>query len=91
MSKAGYPWISELGQFPKPTTPNRPPRRLRIGRWGHGLAVRIPQGLSKLLNLQAGDELELRLLASGELRLTPTPRRSRLLLSAALQELMQPQ
>jgi antitoxin component of MazEF toxin-antitoxin module len=53
--------------------------------------VRIPQGLSKLLNLQAGDELELRLLASGELRLTPTLRRSRLLLSAALQELMQPQ
>jgi antitoxin component of MazEF toxin-antitoxin module len=88
VSEAGYPWISELGHSPQPT-PNHP-RRLRIGRWGHGLAVRLPQGLSKLLNLQHGDELELRLLASGELRLTPTLRRGRLALSAALEELVEP-
>jgi antitoxin component of MazEF toxin-antitoxin module len=42
------------------------------------------------LNLQHGDELELRLLASGELRLTPTLRRGRIALSAALEELVEP-
>ncbi len=88
LSKLGYPWISELGQFSPPTT-THPPRRLRIGRWGHGLAVRLPQGLSKLLSLQHGDELELRVLASGELLLTPTLRRSRVALSAALEQLVQ--
>jgi antitoxin component of MazEF toxin-antitoxin module len=53
--------------------------------------VRLPQALSTLLNLQPGDELELRLLSSGELRLTPTIRRGRLALSAALEALVQPQ
>jgi antitoxin component of MazEF toxin-antitoxin module len=51
--------------------------------------VRLPQGLSKLLSLQHGDELELRVLASGELLLTPTLRRSRVALSAALEQLVQ--
>ena len=49
------------------------------------LAVRLPQGLSALLRLQMGDELELQLLSSAQLLLTPAPRRSRLALCAALQ------
>jgi antitoxin component of MazEF toxin-antitoxin module len=80
----------DIHGYPSLDTPRSQHRRLRIGRWGHGLAVRLPQGLSKLLNLQHGDELELRLLASGELRLTPTLRRGRIALSAALEELVEP-
>jgi antitoxin component of MazEF toxin-antitoxin module len=53
------------------------------------LAIRLPQALSALLNLHLGDELELRLLASGQLLLTPAPRRSRLALCAALEEAIQ--
>jgi len=99
-SKTGYPWISRLGHAPPPhpasqahsqqhginahSTPVQP-RRLRIGRWGNVLAVRLPQALSNLLRLQLGDDLELQLLPSGQLLLTPTPRRSRLALCEALQ------
>jgi antitoxin component of MazEF toxin-antitoxin module len=49
------------------------------------LAVRLPQALSELLHLQLGDELQLQLLASGRLMLTPQPRRSRVALCDALQ------
>jgi antitoxin component of MazEF toxin-antitoxin module len=49
------------------------------------LAVRLPQALSDLLRLQMGDELELQLLRSGQVLLTPAIRRSRLALDAALQ------
>ena len=80
MSIGGYPWISAYGH-----QRTRPSRTLRIGRWGNVLAVRLPQGLSALLRLQMGDELELQLLSSGQLLLTPAPRRSRLALCAALQ------
>jgi antitoxin component of MazEF toxin-antitoxin module len=50
------------------------------------LAVRLPQALSDLLRLQMGDELELQLLSSGQVLLTPAIRRSRLALDAALQQ-----
>ena len=98
----GYPWISNRGQSPctnqtlpsaAPTTnpiPSATQRRLlRIGRWGNVLAVRLPQALSKLLNVQLGDELELSVLASGQLLLTAVPRRSRLALCAQLRESLQ--
>jgi len=78
----GYPWISGHGTPPTPT-PRTP--TLRIGRWGNVLAVRLPQGLCNLLRLQRGDSLELQLLRSGQLLLTPRPRRSRLALCEALQ------
>lgn len=80
LSDSGYPWISADGHQPGPTS-----RTLRIGRWGNVLAVRLPQGLSALLQLQMGDDLEVKLLSSAQLLLTPAPRRSRLALCAALQ------
>ena len=65
-----------------------PPRRrtLRIGRWGNVLAIRLPQGLSALLQLQMGDELELQVLSSAQVLLTPAIRRSRLALCDALEQ-----
>ena len=91
-SAAGYPWISGHGAprgatHPTPTNPTstHPAPSLRIGRWGNVLAVRLPQRLCGLLRLQLGDSLELQVLRSGELLLTPKPRRSRLALCEALQ------
>jgi len=93
LSKGGYPWISGSGHAATTTPhhrqtaqdPHPRPRTLRIGRWGNVLAVRLPQALSDLLRLQMGDELELQLLSSGQVLLTPAIRRSRLALDAALQ------
>lgn len=82
LTSNGYPWISGRGTPPAPTHPKP---TLRIGRWGNVLAVRLPQGLCNLLRLQRGDTLELQLLRSGQLLLTPRPRRSRLALCEALQ------
>jgi antitoxin component of MazEF toxin-antitoxin module len=91
LSATGYPWISSCGDAPTSHTRGQPaasrqPRPLRIGRWGNVLAVRLPQALCTLLHLQLGDDLDLQLLSSGQLLLTPAPRRSRLALCAALQE-----
>ena len=80
LSQPGYPWISASGHSPTP-----PPKTLRIGRWGNVLAVRLPQALSALLRLQMGDALELQLLSSGQMQLSPAPRRSRLALCEALE------
>jgi antitoxin component of MazEF toxin-antitoxin module len=82
LTRHGYPWISGRGTPPAPTHPTP---TLRIGRWGNVLAVRLPQGLCNLLRLQRGDTLDLQLLRSGQLLLTPRPRRSRLALCEALQ------
>lgn len=32
---------------------------MRIAKWGNSLAVRIPANVVKLLNLEAGDEVEI--------------------------------
>lgn len=90
VTNPGYPRISGSGHSPATNHPHQPTRTprarvLRIGRWGNVLAVRLPQALSELLHLQLGDELQLQLLASGRLMLTPQPRRSRVALCDALQ------
>ena len=82
VSADGYPRISNCGH---PPTPLLPTRTLQIGRWGNVLALRLPQALSQLLHLQQGDRLQLQLLSSGELLLTPRTRRSRFALADQLE------
>jgi antitoxin component of MazEF toxin-antitoxin module len=43
----------------------------RVGRWGSSLSVRLPASLCAVAGIKAGDEVELRLLSSGCIRVRP--------------------
>jgi antitoxin MazE len=54
------------------------PTETLIAKWGHSLAVRLPQAIAKEARLAEGDRLSLELDAAGGIVLRPTRRRYRL-------------
>lgn len=42
---------------------------MKVARWGNSLAVRLPKSVTEALSLKEGDDLELRVDATGEVRL----------------------
>lgn len=52
---------------------------MRVDRWGNSLAVRIPGSVVDALNLQEGDEIELRAVDWRELDLVRKPTRNELI------------
>ena len=51
------------------------PAETLIAKWGHSLAVRIPQAVAKEARLAEGDRLSLELEAGGSIVLRPARRR----------------
>ena len=51
------------------------PAETPIAKWGHSLAVRIPQAIAKEARLAEGDRLSLELDADGSIVLRPARRR----------------
>ena len=51
------------------------PAETLIAKWGHSLAVRIPQAIAKEARLAEGDRLSLELDAGGSIVLRPARRR----------------
>ncbi len=51
------------------------PAETQIAKWGHSLAVRIPQAIAKEARLAEGDRLSLELDVGGSIVLRPARRR----------------
>ena len=51
------------------------PAETQIAKWGHSLAVRIPQAIAKEAGLAEGDRVSLELEAGGSIVLRPARRR----------------
>ncbi len=43
----------------------------RVGRWGGSISVRLPKNVAAGAGLAAGDEVEVRLLDNGDVRVRP--------------------
>ena len=43
----------------------------KVGRWGGSLSVRLPKEVALAAGLQVGDQVSVRLLDSGDLRVRP--------------------
>jgi antitoxin MazE len=52
---------------------------MRVAKWGNSLAIRIPAAVAEALELQAGDEVEVRVEGAREFALRRKPGREDLL------------
>ncbi len=46
---------------------------MKVAKWGNSLAIRIPAMVAEVLDLKAGDEVEVRAAGEGSLDLHKTP------------------
>jgi antitoxin MazE len=52
---------------------------MRVAKWGNGLAVRLPASVVEALELEEGDEIEIRVADAREFAVSLKPRREDLL------------
>jgi antitoxin MazE len=48
---------------------------MRVAKWGNSLAIRLPAPVVKVLDLKAGDEIEVRVTGAGDLEIDRKPSR----------------
>jgi antitoxin MazE len=52
---------------------------MQVAKWGNSLAIRLPAAIVELLQLKAGDEIDIRIADARQLKVARTPSREELL------------